>query len=200
MTLCSNALQKATISLFPQWNDPTKFTVINGTRSPVNLSSRKQNGRKREIIPIFFWQSQCSCGHLLVLVLQLFHFSYQLPSINLTSGLVWCQSTVERRWQHLADGLSLLLFRQMMKTTWYTGKTFRRTHIEGTVLFDTHGAAALVHPDATLLLLCVGGLESQEVLPCTQAIIVTQHTHYQVQRVSVQHILTKVHSKAVYFH
>lgn len=54
MTLCSNALQKATISLFPQWNDPTKFTVINGTRSPVNLSSRKQNGRKREIIPIFF--------------------------------------------------------------------------------------------------------------------------------------------------
>lgn len=68
---------------------------------------------------------------------------------------------------------------------------FLMTHIQQTVLFHTHWAAALIYPDAALLLLCVGGLESQEVLPCTQAIIVTQHTHYQVQRVSVQHILAR---------
>lgn len=54
---------------------------------------------------------------------------------------------------------------------------------------STHWAAALVHPDAALLLICICGLESQEVLPCTQAIIITHHTHDQVQRVSVQHIL-----------
>lgn len=52
-----------------------------------------------------------------------------------------------------------------------------------------HRAAALVHPDAALLLLCVRGLESQEVLSGAQAVIVTQHAHDQVQRVSMQHVL-----------
>lgn len=52
-------------------------------------------------------------------------------------------------------------------------------------------AAALVHPDAALLLLYVSGFESQEVLSCTQSIIITQHTHNQVERVAMQHILTR---------
>lgn len=52
-----------------------------------------------------------------------------------------------------------------------------------------HRAAALVHPDAALFLLCVRGLEGQEVLSGAQAVIVTQHAHNQVQRVSMQHVL-----------
>lgn len=42
-------------------------------------------------------------------------FSSQPPSISLASGLLWCQNTVKRSRQHLADGLSLLLFTQVMK-------------------------------------------------------------------------------------
>lgn len=52
-----------------------------------------------------------------------------------------------------------------------------------------HRAAALVHPDAAPFLLRVRGLQSQEVLSGAQAVVVTQHAHDQVQRVSVQHVL-----------
>lgn len=55
-----------------------------------------------------------------------------------------------------------------------------------------HRAAALVHPDAAPFLLGVRGLESQEVLSCPQAVIVTQHAHNQVQRVSMQHVLVTI--------
>lgn len=60
------------------------------------------------------------------------------------------------------------------------------------LLYHTHRATTLVHPDAALLLLCIRGLESQEVLPCTEPVIVTQHAHDQEQRVAVQHVLKRV--------
>lgn len=62
-----------------------------------------------------------------------------------------------------------------------------------------HRAAALVHPDAALFLLRVRGLESQEVLPGAQAVIVTQHAHDQVQRVSMQHVLVTRASRMLSF-
>lgn len=61
-----------------------------------------------------------------------------------------------------------------------------------------HRAAALVHPDAALFLLHVCGLESQEVLSGAQAVIVTQHAHNQVQRVTMQHVLVMRASKTLW--
>lgn len=62
-----------------------------------------------------------------------------------------------------------------------------------------HRAAALVHPDAALCLLRVRGLQSQEVLSSAQTIIVTQHAHDQVQRVSMQHVLVTRASETLSF-
>lgn len=56
---------------------------------------------------------------------------------------------------------------------------------------ETHRAAALVHPNAALLLFGVSGFQSQEVFPRAQAVIVAQHAYDQVERVSMQHILFK---------
>lgn len=45
--------------------------------------------------------------------------------------------------------------------------------------------AALVDPDAALLLLGISGVECKEVSPRTEPVIIAQHAHYQVQRVAV---------------
>lgn len=62
-----------------------------------------------------------------------------------------------------------------------------------------HRAAALVHPDAAPFLLRVRGLESQKALSRAQAIVVTQHAHNQVQRVSMQHVLVATASQTLSF-
>lgn len=45
--------------------------------------------------------------------------------------------------------------------------------------------AALVDPEAALLLLGISGVECKDVFPCTKPVIIAQHAHYQVQRVAV---------------
>lgn len=50
---------------------------------------------------------------------------------------------------------------------------------------SSYRIAALVEPDAALLLLGISGAESQKVPPCSKTIIVAQHAHYQVERVAV---------------
>jgi hypothetical protein len=63
----------------------------------------------------------------------------------------------------------------------------------------THRAAALVHPDAAVLLLGIGGLESQQVLPSPQAVIITEHPHYQIERVAVQNVLYRNHNNNTHY-
>lgn len=62
---------------------------------------------------------------------------------------------------------------------------------KSSVLASSHTdrAAALIHPDAALLLLSICGLKCQQVPTSAQAVIVAQHAHNQVQRVSMQNIL-----------
>lgn len=55
----------------------------------------------------------------------------------------------------------------------------------------SYRTAALIHPDAALLLLCICGLQREQVFSSTQTIIIAKHTYDQVERVTVKHILRR---------
>lgn len=55
----------------------------------------------------------------------------------------------------------------------------------------SYRTAALIHPDAALLLLCICGLQGEQVFSSTQTIIIAKHTYNQVERVTMKHILRR---------
>lgn len=63
-----------------------------------------------------------------------------------------------------------------------------------TPVFRSYRIAALIHPDAAVMLLGISGLQCEQVLSSTQTIIIAKHTHNQVERVTVKHILRKERS------
>jgi len=63
--------------------------------------------------------------------------------------------------------------------------------LETLPVFRSYRTAALIHPDAALMLLGISGFQCEQVLSSTQTIIIAKHTYNQVERVTVKHILRK---------
>lgn len=62
---------------------------------------------------------------------------------------------------------------------------------ERTTETEPHQAAALVHPQADLLIAGIGGLQSQQAFPRPQAVVVAHHPDDQVEGMPVQHVLQR---------